>query len=110
MSLAVLRKAARRLPDVEEGIACEGTPLERSTFKTNKKAFVFLGGTKDGGFDVMVKLGPSIAEAKKLGYAPGANGWVKIAFAKGEKIPKGLIERFIAESHALMSAPKPAKR
>src|SRR5262245_50637615 len=99
MSLKALCDAARRLPHVEEGIACEGTPLERSTVKTNKKAFVFLGGTKDGGFDVMVKLDASIGEAKKLGWKPGANGWVKVVFAKGEAAPKGVLERFIKESH-----------
>ena len=107
--LSSLSKVARALPDTEGGIACEGTPLERRTYKTKKKAFVFLG-LKDGGFDVMVKLSASIAEAKKLGYSAGANGWVKVVFAKGEAPPEGVLERWIAESHALMSAPAPKKK
>ncbi len=52
----------------------------------------------------MVKLDASIAEAKKLGLKPGANGWVKAVFARGVAPPKGVLERWIAESHALMSA------
>jgi hypothetical protein len=46
-----LRKIAMRCPGVTEGIACAGTSLERITFKTRHKAFLFLGNT-----DAMVKL------------------------------------------------------
>jgi hypothetical protein len=107
--LKTLSDVARNLPDVEGGIACEGTPLERRTYKTRKKAFVFLG-LKDGGFDVMVKLDSSTAEAKKLGFPPGKTGWVKAVFAEGETPPKGVLERWIAESHALMSGATSAKK
>jgi hypothetical protein len=47
MSLAaMLMKIARALPDVTEGVACEGTALESRTFKRGTKAFLFVG-TKD---------------------------------------------------------------
>ena len=108
-TLRAVREAARRLPDVEEGISCEGTPLERRTFKTKKKAFVFFG-KKDGAVDVMLKLAASIPEAKKLGFEAGANGWTKCVFAEGEAPPKGVLDRFITESHALMSGDAPAAK
>ncbi len=38
-----LRKLALALPEVEEGVSCAGTALERRTVKVRDKAFVFLG-------------------------------------------------------------------
>jgi hypothetical protein len=98
-----LRKIAMRCPGVTEGIACAGTSLERITFKTRHKAFLFLGNT-----DAMVKLDGSLAEAARLaakqpdGIRVGANGWVKIIFrADGSDVPAE-IEKWIEESYHLM--------
>ena len=91
------RKAALKYPETEEGVACEGTALEKRTIKVRNKAFVFLG-TKDA----MVKLGGSRAEAKRLGLLVGANGWVKVPF---DGPAKGVLLRWIEESYRLM-APK----
>ena len=41
--MSVMRSAALKLEGVEEGVACEGTPLQRHTVKVNGKAFLFLG-------------------------------------------------------------------
>lgn len=73
-----LKTFALRLPDVQKGVACEGTAVERVTFKAGKKAFLFLGVG-----DAMVKLQKSIADAAKRAkkepgrYKAGAGGWVK---------------------------------
>ncbi len=103
-----LRKAALERPGTEEGVACEGTTIEKRTVKVGKKAFVFLGVT-----DLMVKLGPSQAEARRLAstqperYKVGANGWttVKLDEASGAPPPgRALLERWIGESYVIMAA------
>ena len=38
-----LHSIAAKLPDVEEGVACAGTSLEKRTMKVRGKAFLFLG-------------------------------------------------------------------
>jgi hypothetical protein len=103
-----LRKVALALPGVEEGVACAGTPIEKSTCRVKKKAFLFLGN-KDGGFDVMVKLDASLADARERAakepgrYKAGAGGWVSAKFARGEAPPRGLLERWIVESHGVLA-------
>src|SRR5688572_15785556 len=82
-----LRSAALRFPEAEEGIACEGTALEKRTIKARNKAFLFLGAT-----DAMLKLHDSVAEATKLAskqpdrYKVGAHGWVTVSFRNGESL------------------------
>ena len=49
-----LRSRALAFPEVVEGDSC----VKRS-FKARKKGFLYLGETADG-YNVMVKLGPSI--------------------------------------------------
>lgn len=99
-----LHATAAAMPDVEVGVACAGTALEKRTYKVGGKAFVFLGAK-----DVMVKLGPSVAAAKKLGCAPGANGWTKVVF--GPSAPReAVLVRWIAESYALMAPPPPKQK
>jgi hypothetical protein len=99
---AVLRKHALRHADVEEGVACEGTPLERRTVKAKKKAFVFLGLS-----DVMLKLRDSLVEASKLASKSpgllrvGANGWVKVEDARA--LPLSTLSRWIDESYVLVA-------
>ena len=51
-----LRKIATKHANVEAGITCAGTAMERHTMKTNKKAFLFFGTG-----DAMLKLEASSA-------------------------------------------------
>ncbi len=96
MASSILRRLASQLPDVEEGVACAGTALESRTYKAKKKAFLFLGEDH-----ARMKLDASAKEAKKLGFEVGANGWVKVPL--DEAPPKAVLERWVAESHALMA-------
>ncbi len=109
--VARIRKTALALADVDEGIACAGTALESNTFRVKKKAFVFVG-RKDGGITIRLKLAASIPEAKKLAdkspsiYGVGAGGWVSAKLGASDPAPpRGVLERWIRESHALMSKP-----
>ncbi|HEY8078429.1 MAG TPA: hypothetical protein VIF62_30075 [Labilithrix sp.] len=96
MSSSLFRRLASQLPDVEEGVACAGTALESRTYAAKKKTFLFVGKEH-----ARLKLDASAKEAKKLGFAVGANGWVKIPL--DEAPPKAVIERWVAESHALIA-------
>jgi hypothetical protein len=93
-----LRSFASKLPDVEEGIACEGTALEKVTYKVRKKAFLFLG-TKD----LMLKLSDSRREAEKLAakepahFKIGSSGWVSVQL-EGDP-PLATLQKWIVESH-----------
>ncbi len=97
-----LRDAALRLPGVEEGIACEGTVLEKRTLKVNKKAFVFLGTA-----DAMMKVDRSLSEAAAFAAANpnackvGKNGWasVKDVTALDPKV----LERWVRDSYDAVS-------
>src|SRR5688572_19540275 len=106
-----LRAIAMMQGDVEEGIACPGTAMERRTIKANKKAFLFFGAT-----DAMVKLDASLAEARRLAkaeparYRVGANGWVKATFSTDEPPALDVFKKWIAESYALVGAPKKTKK
>lgn len=114
--MQALRKVALAHPDTEEGVACEGTPVERRTVKAKKKAFVFLGMG-----DAMVKLRESLPEATALArkspaaYRVGANGWVKVTFG-GDGAPLELLAKWIDESYRVVigdgqtAKPKPKKR
>jgi predicted DNA-binding protein (MmcQ/YjbR family) len=108
-AVAALRAAALRLPDVEEGIACEGTVLESHTFKTGKKAFLFLRAT-----EARLKLSTSIPEATKRAkqdaarFSVGAQGWVKILLQGS--LPTALLARWVAESQRTLAIPSKKKR
>jgi hypothetical protein len=103
--MQALRRIALGYPEAQEGIACEGTPVEKRTIKARNKAFLFLGVD-----NAMVKLGESLAEATALAtkerhhYKVGAHGWVTATFGD-EPPPPGLLERWIDESYRLL-APK----
>jgi hypothetical protein len=77
---AKLHEAALLLPDVERGVACQGTSLESRTVTVRGKAFLFLGPK-----EVRLKLGPSLAKAQTAAAADpsavkvGKGGWVAIA-------------------------------
>jgi hypothetical protein len=102
-----LRAIAMSLPDVEEGVACKGTPIEKRTFKAKKKAFLFLGVR-----DAMVKLSDSVAGATKLAakhptrYKVGSNGWTTAMFGEGMDAPLDLLERWIDESYRVVTSSK----
>jgi hypothetical protein len=102
----VLGSIAQRLPHVEKGVACEGTSVERATFKANKKAFLFLGTE-----DAMVKLQESIPQAKKTaGCKVGASGWTKIVWGAETPPPLEVLKKWIEESYRLMAAPPRRKK
>ncbi|HYF48981.1 MAG TPA: hypothetical protein VEJ63_06230 [Planctomycetota bacterium] len=71
-----LRKIAQRNPDVEEGVACAGTALESTSYKTANKAFLFVSSR-----ELRLKLENSgeqaaeLAKAEPQRYKVGANGW-----------------------------------
>src|SRR5262245_23155435 len=98
----VLKAIAARLPQVEKGVACEGTSLEATTFKANKKAFLFLGKGH-----ARFKLKESVTQARKAGCEVGAGGWTKMALGPEDAPPVKLIEKWIEESYRLMA---PAKK
>lgn len=101
-----LRRVALRYPEAQEGIACEGTSVEKRTIKARNKAFLFLGMA-----DAMLKLRDSHAEATDLAskepsrYKVGAHGWVMVTFGSVESLPIDLLARWIDESYRLL-APK----
>lgn len=107
--VAKLRARALRMPGAEEGVACEGTALERRTIKASKKAFVFLGTT-----DVMLKLGPSLQAAARLQAEgsrvnAGKGGWVKIDLT-GSAPPVATLEAWVDESYATLVAAAPPRK
>ena len=100
-----LRSRALAFPGVVEGDSC----VKRS-FKVRKKGFLYLGEKADG-YNVMVKLGPSIEEARALAsarpdsWSVGNGGWAILKFDNAERPPDGLLERWMEESYRLQ-APK----
>jgi hypothetical protein len=104
--MQALRKAALRYPGTEEGVACEGTPIESRTVKARNKAFLFLtvGHAR-------LKLRESLPEATKLAQKKpdqlqvGAGGWVKATLSADGSTPLDVLERWIGESYRLMAGP-----
>ena len=93
-----LRRFAMGLPGAEESVACAGTVIEKRTVKAGGKAFLFLGSK-----DLMLKLGASLAEARKLAKSePGKGGWVSIRFESGMPLPAARLRAWVAESHAIL--------
>jgi hypothetical protein len=104
--MQALRRAALRYPGTEEGVACEGTPVESRTVKARNKAFVFLtiGHAR-------LKLRDSLPEATKLAQKRpdqlqvGSGGWVKASLGADGSTPIDVLERWIGESYRLMAGP-----
>ena len=95
-----LRSLARSLPSVEEGVACEGTKLEATTFRVGPKAFLFLREK-----DARLRLGSSLAEARRLAASSpsvriGGTGWVTIDLAEAHALVPTL-SVWVRESHGL---------
>jgi len=109
-TMAAMLAIARALSKVEEGVACEGTALEKHTVKTGGKAFLFLGAG-----DALLKLDASLAAATTLAtkaphrYRVGKGGWVKIVFGDDVSPPASIMKKWIAESHSLASAATKSK-
>jgi len=104
--MQALRKVALRYPGTEEGVACEGTPIESRIVKARNKAFLFLtvGHAR-------LKLRESLPEATKLArkmpdqLQVGSGGWVKASLGADESTPVDVLERWIGESYRLMAGP-----
>jgi hypothetical protein len=97
--IQALRRRALRHPDTSEGIACEGTPLEKRTVKAGKKAFLFLGLA-----DVTLKLTDSADEANRLGLQVGKHGWVKLELDGAP--PLARLEKWVDESYRAVAGAK----
>jgi len=99
-----LRAFALSLPETEEGVACEGTALEKRTIKVRKKAFVFIGKS-----DLMFKLRESLAKASAIANEQpdlvkvGATGWVTVKFEGSAPVSLRILESWIEESYRLFS-------
>jgi hypothetical protein len=102
-----LKKIALRHPAVEEAVACKGTAIESAAYKVRKKAFLFVGAAV-----ARMKLGSSVAEAKKLAKKSpgscevGAGGWTAVHFGP-QAPPLGVLERWVDESYRLFAGAEP---
>ncbi len=104
--MQALRKAALHYPGTEEGVACEGTPIESRTVRARNKAFLFLtvGHAR-------LKLRESLPEATRLAQKRpdqlqvGSGGWVKASLGADGSTPIDVLERWIGESYRLMAGP-----
>jgi len=101
---ASLRAVALRYPETSEGTSC----VNRA-FKVRKKNFLFVG-EKGANIRVMLKLGPSLDDARarsgdddRIGV--GKTGWVTLNFAAASPLPPDLLEQWVDESFRLL-APK----
>jgi predicted DNA-binding protein (MmcQ/YjbR family) len=100
-----LRKLALRYPE-----AYEEMPWGHHAIKVKGRAFVFLAA-EQGVCSLSVKLPSSAGAALQLpfasptGYGLGQSGWVTARFARGERLPLGVLEMWIDESYRAL-APK----
>ena len=105
-----MRLAASRYPAVDEGTACT-----QSSFKTRKKAFLFVG-MQGGRYKAMFKLKDSIPEATKLAakdpelFGVGSSGWVSARFTAEKPMPKRLWTKWLDESCELSAASGSARK
>lgn len=95
-----LRKAALGYPDTVEDF-----PWGHSAFKTpNKKAFLFMSATEDGGFSLSLKLPYRNTEALRMrgatptGYGMAKSGWVTFQYGPNAKAPMARLADFLDES------------
>jgi hypothetical protein len=108
-----LCKLALSLADVVEKIACAGTAIEQSSFRTGGKSFLFAQRKGDLAI-VRLKLSKSLAAAEKVdGVEVGKGGWTtcRVPLAKA---PSATLKRWLRESYALSVKPaakaKPRKK
>jgi hypothetical protein len=97
----VIRLRASKYPEVDEGTACT-----QSSFKTNKKAFLYVG-MQGGRYKAMFKLKDSLAQATKLAkedsdlYQVGTGGWVTARFTAEKPLSKSIWTKWLDESYGL---------
>jgi len=105
-----IRLRASRYPDVDKGTACT-----QSAFKTNKKAFLYIG-MQGGRYKAMFKLEKSKSEAANLAvkqpdrFDVGSTVWVTARFTAEEPMPKKLWEKWLDESYELSRSPAKPKK
>lgn len=96
-----IRLQAGQYAGVDEGTACT-----QSSFKTGKKAFLYIG-EQGGRYKAMFKLKQSLpeaaqlAEAKPSNYEVGKHGWVTARFTTEDPMPAALWQRWLDESYDL---------
>ena len=96
-----IRKKASEYPNVDKGTACT-----QSSFKANKKGFLYIG-MQGGRYKAMFKLDKSIPEATALAkkspdnYEVGKGGWVVARFTAEKPMPKRVWEEWLNESYKL---------
>jgi hypothetical protein len=106
-SIKELRAFALKYPETQEGVACEGTVIEKRTIKVRNKAFLFIGTA-----DLMLKLGASLGEATALAgkhpdrYRVGAHDWVSVLFSSDNFPPLEMLEKWVDESYRLNAGKK----
>ena len=96
---ALWRSVALSYPEVEEGSSCN-----KAAFKVKGKSFLFLG-PEDGGYNIMVKLAASRAEAETMDGVEVGPHWITARFKDSARLSSGLVERWIDESYRAL-APK----
>lgn len=100
-----LRDFALSYPGTVKDVSCN-----KAAFKSGGKAFLFIG-SDEVTWNVMLKLGDSLPEARKLAtkhpgrFHVGGIGWVKLVFPRTAPLSQRLMERWIDESFRLL-APK----
>ncbi len=96
-----MRLKASQYEAVDEGTACT-----QSSFKTGKKAFLFVG-IQGGRYKAMFKLEASREQATQLAakepdnYQIGSNIWVTARFTAERPMPEDIWEKWLDESYAL---------
>lgn len=110
-AVLAMRRAALRHPDVQESVACQGTPIESATFKVRGRGFLFLRSGR-----VMVRLGKSLEEAsrpagKKPGcFKVGSGGWTTVTFDSPKEASIKLLEKWIGESYTILASAGTSKK
>lgn len=104
-----IRLKASRYPAVDKGTACT-----QSSFKTGKKAFLYIG-MQGGRYKAMFKLKKSMPEAAKLAkkepdlYQVGSTAWVTARFTAERPMPKKTWEKWLDESYELATTKTKSK-
>ncbi|MSR31185.1 MAG: MmcQ/YjbR family DNA-binding protein [Gemmataceae bacterium] len=102
-SCQYLQDLALCYPATGQGITCGKT-----SFKAGGKSFLFMESGADG-FEVMLKLGPSLQEAAQLEkkepahYVVGGHNWVRLRFTHRDKLPRQLVKKWLEESFRLLA-------
>lgn len=105
-----IRLKASRYAVVDEGTACT-----QSSFKTGKRAFLYIG-MQGGRYKAMFKLQKSMSEAIKLAekepdrFEVGSTAWVTARFTADKPMPSKLWEKWLDESYELSFASGTGKK